>query len=54
MINHTWRTDEPPRGVPLRIWWHVTEVTAQWDGRHWRDAGGQALQGPITHWRAVE
>ena len=46
-----WQTGEPPRGVWLRVWWHVTEVTAQWDGCNWRDRQGLLLAGPVTHWR---
>lgn len=50
-IKRQWHTDEPPRCVWLCVWWHVTEVTAAFDGSVWRDEGGRVLAGPITHWR---
>ena len=50
-MSAQWQTGEPPRGVFVTIWWHVTEVTAQWDGRNWRDEAGRILAGPVTHWR---
>lgn len=50
----TYRTDAPPVGVWLRIWWWgAGEITAQWDGRRWLDEQGRIVAEPVTHWRQV-
>lgn len=49
-----WHYGPPPVGVMVRIWWHVIELPAMWDGAHWRDAEGRVLAGPILYWRAIE
>ena len=48
----TYRTDTPPIGVPLWIWWWGEgEIVATWDGAHWRDEQGRIVREPVTHWR---
>ena len=52
-MNHTaWRTDKPPVGHVVEVWYLTTVLLAYWNGEQWKTPDGATFAaGIVTHWR---
>ncbi len=50
MNKHPWRTDKPPIGELVEVWFLTEIVIASWTGEVWRSLEWQILY-DVTHWR---
>ena len=46
-----YRSDAPPTGVLVIVWYYTAEIAAAWDGHAWHDEAGRRLAGNVWYWR---
>jgi hypothetical protein len=44
------RTDKPPVGAVVKVWYVNAVILAVWDGQRWHTPEGDLLREYISHW----